>query len=134
METATPPQQESYLETVIDCITERNSARVDVGTEDSPLTQLYGQADSMILQLDKGINTCKKYNEAKINRKYEIVINDLQAEIAKLRHNLTLEQQSRSPSKKHISDLLEKMVTFKLENEALAKENHDLKSKIKLLE
>jgi hypothetical protein len=77
----------------------------------------------MIQDLDKGISICKKYNEAKINRKYEIVIHDLQAEIARLRHNLNLEQQSRSPSKKHVSDLLEKMVAFKLENEAFAKEN-----------
>lgn len=68
----------------------------------------------MIEQFDRDINICKKYNEAKINRKYEIVIHDLQAEIARLRHHLALEQQSRSPSKKHISDLLEKMVALKL--------------------
>lgn len=77
----------------------------------------------MIKELDKDISICKKYNEAKINRKYEIVINDLQAEISRLSHNLTLEKQSRSPSKKHVSDLLEKMVAFKLENEALIREN-----------
>lgn len=38
--------------------------------EDSTLNSLYGKADSMFSDLDKGINLCKKYNEAKINRKY----------------------------------------------------------------
>jgi hypothetical protein len=107
---------------------------VELGNDDSSLNNLYGKADSMILELDKGINICKKYNEAKINRKYEIVINDLQTEIAKLRHNLSLEKESRSPSKKHVSDLLEKMVAFKLENESLVKENQDLRNRLKLLE
>lgn len=88
----------------------------------------------MIHELDRGISICKKYNEAKINRKYEIIINDLQAEIAKLRMSLNLEKQNRSPGKKHVSDLLEKMVAFKLDNEALLKENNELKAKVKLLE
>ncbi len=60
---------ETYLETVIDCITERNTSRIHI-QEDSNLNNLYGKADNMISELDKGINLCKKYNEAKINRKY----------------------------------------------------------------
>ncbi len=87
----------------------------------------------MISELDKGINLCKKYNEAKINRKYEIIITDLQNEIKRLQDNLKLEQDARSPTKKHVSDILEKLVIFKNENEALQKENGELKSKIKLL-
>jgi hypothetical protein len=31
----------------------------------------------MIKNFETSINRCKRYNEAKINRKYEIVINDL---------------------------------------------------------
>ena len=52
---------ETYLETVIDCITERNTSRIHI-QEDSNLNNLYGKADNMILELDKGINLCKKYN------------------------------------------------------------------------
>lgn len=33
----------------------------------------------MISELDGSINRCIKYNEAKTNRKYEIIITDLQA-------------------------------------------------------
>ena len=62
---------------MIDCIAERNTVRVFL-KEESNLNKLYGKADSMINELDKGINLCKKYNEAKINRKYEIIITDLQ--------------------------------------------------------
>ena len=62
---------------MIDCIAERDTARVFLKGE-SNLNKLYGKADSMINELDKGINLCKKYNEAKINRKYEIIITDLQ--------------------------------------------------------
>lgn len=54
---------------MIDCIAERNTARVFL-KEESNLNKLYGKADSMINELDKGISLCKKYNEAKINRKY----------------------------------------------------------------
>jgi len=60
----------------------------------------------MIKEFDTGINRCKKYNEAKIHRKYEIIINDLQAEIKRLQDNLKLEQDARSPTKKHVSDIL----------------------------
>ena len=78
-QTASAPENhgETYLQTVIDCIAERNTARVFL-KEESNLNKLYGKADSMINELDKGITLCKKYNEAKINRKYEIIITDLQ--------------------------------------------------------
>ena len=88
----------------------------------------------MFSDLDKGINLCKKYNEAKINRKYEIIINDLQAEIKRLQDNLKLEQDARSPTKKHVSDILEKLVFFKSENEQLQKDNKELHERIKGLE
>jgi FtsZ-binding cell division protein ZapB len=85
----------------------------------------------MISGLDKGISLCKKYNEAKINRKYEIIISDLQTEIKRLQDNLTLEQDARSPTKKHISDILEKLVFFKNENERLNRENGALQERIR---
>lgn len=31
---------------------------------------------NVVSGLDQSINQCKKYNEAKIHRKYEIIIND----------------------------------------------------------
>ena len=88
----------------------------------------------MISDLDKGISRCKKYNEAKINRKYEIIIHDLQAEIRRLQENLKLEQDARSPTKKHISDILEKLVAFRTENQELQEENQKLREKIRGLE
>lgn len=121
------------METVIDCITERNSTRLQIN-EDSNLNNLYGKADSMISELDKGISLCKRYNEAKINRKYEIIITDLQKEIKRLQDNLKLEQDARSPTKKHVSDILEKLVAFKNDKENLDKENLELRSRIKALE
>lgn len=117
---------------MIGCISDRNQARIPI--EDSSITNLYGKADSMIKELDSGINLCKKYNEAKINRKYEIIIHDLQAEIKRLQDNLKLEQDARSPTKKHVSDILEKLVQLRAENEALQKDNQELKDKIKSLE
>lgn len=88
----------------------------------------------MIKDLDTGINRCKKYNEAKINRKYEIIINDLQAEIKRLQESLKLQQDARSPTKKHVSDILEKLVQLRSDNEELQKDNQILKGKIKMLE
>ena len=88
----------------------------------------------MIKDLDSGINLCKKYNEAKINRKYQIIIHDLQAEIKRLQDNLKLEQDARSPTKKHVSDILEKLVQLRAENQGLHKNNQELKDKIKHLE
>lgn len=88
----------------------------------------------MINQFDQGISLCKKYNEAKINRKYEIIITDLQKEIKRLQDNLKLEQDARSPTKKHVSDILEKLVFFKNENELLQRDNDYLKTKVKELE
>lgn len=88
----------------------------------------------MISELDKGISLCKRYNEAKINRKYEIIITDLQKEIKRLQDNLKLEQDARSPTKKHVSDILEKLVAFKNDKENLDKENLELRSRIKALE
>lgn len=70
----------------------------------------------MIKEFDSGITLCKKYNEAKINRKYEIIIHDLQAEIKRLQDSLKLEQDARSPTKKHVSDILEKLVQLRAEN------------------
>ncbi len=32
--------------------------------------------NSVVSGLDDSINSCKKYNEAKIHRKYEIILND----------------------------------------------------------
>ena len=58
--------------------------------EDGGINHLYGKASNMIKDLDTGINRCKRYNEAKINRKYEIIINDLQTEIKRLQDNLKL--------------------------------------------
>lgn len=60
------------MDTVINCITERNispNKNVENG-EDVNLNNLYGKASGMIADLDTSINRCKKYNEAKINRKY----------------------------------------------------------------
>lgn len=45
-----------------------------------------------------------------------------------------MEQDARSPTKKHVSDILEKLVFFKNENESLTKENQELKNRVKFLE
>lgn len=67
----------------------------------------------MIKNFETSINRCKRYNEAKINRKYEIVINDLQNEIKKLTNRLKIEQDSKSPTKKYITNLLDQLVLYK---------------------
>jgi hypothetical protein len=48
-QTAPPPENpnETYLETMIDCIAERNTARILL-KEESNLNKLYGKADNMI--------------------------------------------------------------------------------------
>jgi hypothetical protein len=68
------PEGESYLEQVIDCISERKVAKAatvegEVSREEG-LKQLFGKAEDVIEQFDRDITICKKYNEAKINRKY----------------------------------------------------------------
>lgn len=126
-----------YLNTVIDCIVDNNGSPKaiqapslrslrrgkindeSVKTErDKPLDipELYVKAGEMVAQFDSSINRCKTYNEAKVNRKYEIMVKDLEGEIRKLSQKLKLEQEARSPTKKHISEILDKLVSYKDEN------------------
>lgn len=57
---AEPAKEETYLDTVIGCITERNQARVPI--EDATINSLFGQAGNIIKELDNGISVCRKYN------------------------------------------------------------------------
>ena len=58
------------------------------------------------------------------------MIKDLEAEIRKLTQKLKLEQEARSPTKKHISDILDKLVVYKDENEQLSKQVEEYKRKV----
>ena len=49
--------------------------------EDLSVSKLYETMNMVVSDLDTSIKECKRYNEAKIHRKYEIIINDLQKRI-----------------------------------------------------
>lgn len=42
-----------------------------------------------------------------------MIITDLEKEIRKLNQKLKIEQDARSPTKKHVTDILDQLVTYK---------------------
>ena len=103
-------KQSKHLDTVIDCV--REVDKKEHLTERN-LDGLYGEAGDMIKNFDTTIERCKRYNEAKINRKYEMIITDLESEVRKLTQKLKIEQDARSPTKKHVTEILDQLVTYK---------------------
>jgi cell division protein FtsB len=59
-----------------------------------------------------------------------MIIQDLEAEVRKLNQKLRIEQDARSPTKKHITDILDQLVVYKDENEQLKKEIQEYKKLI----
>lgn len=66
----------------------------------------------MLGEFEGHFNRCRKYNEAKIHRKYEILIADLERENADLKMKIDLELQSRPSSQSYVSDLIDKMIAL----------------------
>lgn len=50
-----------------------------------------------------------------------MIINDLETEVRKLNQKLRIEQDARSPTKKHVTDILDQLVIYKEENDRLKK-------------
>lgn len=50
-----------------------------------------------------------------------MIISDLESEVRKLNQKLRIEQDARSPTKKHVTDILDQLVIFKEENDRLKK-------------
>ena len=80
------------------------------------------------------IEQCKKYNEAKIHRKYEIIIDDLNKENNQLKDKLAMELKARPASQTYVSDLIDKMITLRNNNHALEQSNTQLTLAINRLE
>ena len=59
-----------------------------------------------------------------------MIIQDLEAEVRKLNQKLRIEQDARSPTRKHITDILDQLVVYKDENEQLKKEIQEYKKLI----
>lgn len=51
-----------------------------------------------------------------------MIIQDLQAEILKLKNKLRIEQDARSPTKKYVGEILDQLLLLKDQNEKLSKE------------
>lgn len=66
----------------LDIITQiLNKKKITPPPQDHSVDKLYETVNMVVSDLDVSIKECKKYNEAKIHRKYEIMINDLQKRI-----------------------------------------------------
>lgn len=96
---------------------------------------------SVIQNFDESIYECKKFNQAKVHRKYEVVIDEQQKKIHQLHSRLMEQQRVRSPSKRYIEELLNQLVEYKdsnknliLKNEELDSENSNLKKKLEAYE
>ena len=70
----------------------------------------------MIDEFDDNIIQCKRYNEAKIHRKYEMKIASLERQIKILIDKVEAEHKARDPSKKYVEDLVHQLVLYKNEN------------------
>lgn len=120
---------------------QRKKKRVESQESDLSIHKLYETMTSVIQNFDESIHECKKFNEAKVHRKYEVVIDEQQKKIHQLHSRLMEEQRVRSPSKKYIEELLNKLVEYKdlnknlmLKNEELDFENSNLKRKLEAYE
>ena len=83
-----------------------------MGPSDS-YKNLYSSIKQVLSGFDNSITDCKKYNEAKIHRKYEIRIADLEEEIKMLKEKVSYEQSARDPSKKYVENLVDQLVMYK---------------------
>lgn len=57
-----------------------------------------------------------------------MIIQELEGEVKKLNQKLKIEQDARSPTKRHVSDILDQLVIYKEENETLKKELAECKT------
>lgn len=56
---------------------------------------------------------CKRFNEVKTYRKYEVIMRDMELEIIRLKDKLQMEEQMKSPTKDYLSDILNKLVDYR---------------------
>jgi hypothetical protein len=63
------------------------------------ITSIYQQTQHILENFDSEITKCKRFNEAKTNRKYEMIVRGLQIQNEQLTAKLTKEQLLRSPTK-----------------------------------
>ena len=59
-----------------------------------------------------------------------MIINDLEIQVRKLNQKLKIEQDARSPTKKHVTDILDQLVVYKEENDRLKKELMETRQKL----
>lgn len=86
------------------------------------MDKVYGDAQEFIKNFDSSIIKCKRFNEVKTYRKYEVIMRDMELEIVKLKDKLQMEEQMRTPTKEYLSDILNKLVEYKTDNERLQRE------------
>ena len=75
------PPNSFHLDEIVSCVREVGAKEA---SPEKDLENLYGEAGELIRNFETNINRCKRYNEAKISRKYEMIICDLEAEVRKL--------------------------------------------------
>lgn len=66
------------METIANMVKKK---RQPVQLNDVSVSKIYETMNMVMSDLDTSIQECKKYNEAKIHRKYEIIIADLRSRI-----------------------------------------------------
>ena len=102
-----------YMDIITQIVSKKKKPSVD---KEAEVKKLYETVNLVVSDLDVSIRDCKKYNEAKIHRKYEILIADLRKRISFLEEKIKEEQRARSPSKRYVEDLLDKLIKYKFEN------------------
>lgn len=80
----------------------------------------------MLASFDSEIKKCKRFNEVKTHRKYEVMIRDLEIQNEQLAAKLQKEQLMRSPTKDYMTELLQKIVELKRTVDQLKQQIADL--------
>ena len=98
------------------------------------VSSAYNEAKEFISSLDQSILRCKKYNEDRSYKKYEAYIRDLERTNRELKGTIALLEQTISPTKQYMMDLLDKVVQMKQEKDALNRRIGELADELRARE
>lgn len=108
----------------------KNSGQKELPSPEE-LSNIYLETQHILETFDSEIKKCKRFNEVKTYRKYEVIIRDLEIQNEQLAAKLKKEELMRSPTKEYIADLLNKIIELKHHTEQLNLRIEELNQTIK---
>jgi hypothetical protein len=117
---------------VIECLQEQERTGQPRPQQGQDIEQIHNVTIGLLNSFGEQVERCKKYNEARIHRKYESTILILEQQNITLQRTLQLEREGVPSSQVYVSDLIDRMVELRNNNDRLRKQNESLQSQLAL--